>query len=63
MLFVHGKEDNLVPAFMAQELYDSCSSEYKDILIVPGADHAQAHVDGKAEYEAKIDEFMEKFLK
>ena len=63
MLFVHGKEDNLVPAFMAQELYDSCNSDYKDILIVPNADHAQAHVDGKAEYEVKIDEFMEKFVK
>lgn len=63
MLFVHGKEDNLVPAFMAQELYDNCSSEYKDILIVEGADHAQAHVNGKEEYEQKIDEFIEKFVK
>ena len=63
MLFVHGKEDNLVPAFMAQELYEACSSEYKDILIVEGADHAQAHVNGKEEYEQKIDEFIEKFMK
>ena len=63
MLFVHGKEDNLVPAFMAQELYDNCASEYKDILIVPGADHAQAHVNGKEEYEEKIDAFIEKFIK
>lgn len=63
MLFVHGKEDNLVPAFMAQELYEACASEYKDILIVEGADHAQAHVNGKQEYELKIDEFIEKFMK
>ncbi|MBQ7296246.1 MAG: alpha/beta hydrolase [Clostridia bacterium] len=62
MLFVHGREDNLVPAYMAGELYDSCGSEYKDILIVENADHAQSHVDGKQEYEDKIDEFIEKFV-
>ena len=63
MLFVHGKEDNLVPSYMAKELFDNCSAPYKDILIVEGADHAQAHVDGKQEYEDKIDAFIEKFVK
>ena len=63
MFFVHGKEDNLVPAFMAQELYDACGSEHKKVLIVEGADHAQAHLIGKQAYEAKMDEFMEKFVK
>ena len=63
MLFVHGKEDNLVPSYMAQVLYDNCSTPKKDILIVEGADHAQAHVNGKEEYEKKIDEFIEKFVK
>ena len=63
MFFVHGKDDNLVPSFMAQELYESCGSEYKDILIVEGADHAQAHVGGKEAYEEKMDEFMEKFIR
>lgn len=63
MLFVHGKEDNLVPSFMAQELYDNCSTPDKDILLVDGADHAQAHVNGKEEYEKKLDEFIEKFVK
>lgn len=63
MLFVHGKEDNLVPSYMAQVLYDNCSNPNKDILIVEGADHAQAHVGGKEEYEAKIDKFIERFVK
>lgn len=63
MLFVHGKEDNLVPSYMAQVLYDNCSTPKKDILIVDGADHAQAHVHGKEEYEKKIDEFIEKYIK
>ncbi len=63
MLFVHGAKDNLVPSYMAKELFDNCGSEYKDILIVEGADHAQAHVDGKQVYEDKLDEFIEKFVK
>ena len=63
MLFVHGKVDNLVPSFMATELYENCSNPNKDILIVEGADHAQAHVNGKQEYEDKIDAFIEKFVK
>ena len=62
MLFVHGKEDNLVPSYMAMELYENCSTPNKDILIVEGADHAQAHVDGKKAYEDKIDEFIEKYI-
>lgn len=63
MLFVHGVKDNLAPSYMAKELFDNCSSVYKDILLVENADHAQAHVDGKQEYEDKIDEFIEKFIK
>ena len=63
MLFVHGKDDNLVPSFMAEELYEACSNPNKDILIVDGADHAQAHVNGKEEYEQKIDEFIAKYMK
>lgn len=63
MLFVHGKDDNLVPSYMAKELFDNCSAPYKDLLIVEGADHAQAHVNGKQEYEEKIDAFIEKFIK
>ena len=48
---------------MATELYENCSNPNKDILIVEGADHAQAHVNGKHEYEDKIDAFIEKFVK
>lgn len=59
ILFVHGAEDNLVPASMAQELYDACPSEHKDILIVEGADHAQAYMFGKQEFEARLDKLLE----
>lgn len=41
VLFIHGEEDDMVPASMAQELYDAASGR-KDLLIIPGAGHAQA---------------------
>lgn len=59
MLFIHGAEDNLVPCYMASELYEACGSEYKDILIVEGADHAQSYKVNKEQFEAKLDALLE----
>lgn len=61
MLFVHGGEDDFVPTKMVYELYDLCQRE-KDLLIVDGAAHAQSIMAGYAEYTAKLDEFIEKYL-
>ena len=58
ILFIHGEKDNLVPAYMAQELYDACPSENKDILIVEEADHAQSYMYGKDEFEARLDKMI-----
>lgn len=63
VLFVHGGKDDFVPTYMGYQLYEACSSEYKDILIVPEADHARSYYFGKKEYDAKIDEFIRKFIK
>lgn len=62
MLFVHGNKDKFVPTFMAQVLHQACNAEYKDILIVDGADHAMSYRYGKEEYENKIRTFTEKFV-
>lgn len=62
MLFVHGSGDNFVPCFMAHLVYEACKSEYKDLLIVEGAGHAQCSVDGWDEYKEKLDEFIGKFV-
>ena len=47
---------------MAYILYDACASRDKDLLIVDGADHAQSFIDGQSDYEAKLDEFIDKFI-
>ncbi len=62
MLFIHGGKDDFVPTYMVYQLHDACSSEYKDLLIVPEADHARSYYFGKKEYDEKTDEFINKFI-
>ncbi len=63
MLFVHGGKDDFVPTYMVYQLYEACSSECKELLIVPEADHARSYYFGKKEYDEKTDEFIEKFIR
>lgn len=62
MFFTHGTDDGLVPSYMCQELYDACGSEEKDILLVEGADHAQAFINGRQAYEEKLNDFISRFV-
>lgn len=62
MLFVHGTGDTFVPSYMSEACYEACSSEHKELLLIDGADHAQAFVDGMEEYSAKLDEWLNKFV-
>lgn len=41
ILFVQGAEDAMVPAFMAEKLYEACGSR-RELLIVPKANHAES---------------------
>lgn len=62
MLFIHGEEDGLVPCFMVYELYESCGSENKDLLVIEGADHAQSYMVGKEKYTDKLDGFIASYI-
>lgn len=62
MLFIHGKIDTFVPTHMSKELYNICSSEYKDLLLVDDAWHAQSYPKDPAAYEEKVNNFVEKFI-
>lgn len=61
VLFIHGADDDFVPTAMVFELYGACSSE-KDLLIIDGAEHAESYKKDPASYEAKVKEFMDKYL-
>lgn len=54
-LFIHGDADGTIPVSMAQELYDAAACE-KQLLIVPGAGHAQSQdVDPETYYLTVFD--------
>lgn len=58
ILIIHGEEDDMVPVSMAYELYEAVPTE-KELLIIPGAGHAQAvDKDPELYYETVFD-FLE----
>lgn len=62
MFFIHGEDDNLVPSFMAEELYEACTAEKKELFIVEGADHAQSCMIGAEEYFTRLGNFLDDIL-
>lgn len=58
ILIIHGEEDNMVPVDMAYELYEAAGGE-KELLIVPGAGHAQSVDKDPKTYYDTVFEFLE----
>ena len=57
VLFIHGEADTFVPCRMAHELYDACNSP-KELVLVPGAGHAEAYYKDTERYEEAIRAFL-----
>ncbi len=62
ILFVHGLADHFIPAAMACELYNACSTD-KDLLLIEGAHHAGAYKKDPEKYRAAVRYFLERYLK
>lgn len=62
MIFIHGGNDDFVPTHMVNELYNACSSEHKELLIIDGAGHAESYPTDSESYEAVINSFAEKYV-
>lgn len=60
ILFIHGKDDNFVPTYMTEQNYMACRSP-KDIYIVENAGHAASLYENPEAYEAKVEEFVNKY--
>ena len=58
-LFVHGGDDRFVPCDMGRENYAACASDYKRLLIVPGAGHGLSYMLDKKAYLDALHEFQQ----
>ena len=59
VLFIHGLDDEDVPAYMSQQLFEA-ASEPKQLLTIPGADHGNVASVGGDRYMQTICQFMER---
>ena len=60
-LVVHGMGDEFVPFEMAPKVFELCP-EGSDKLYTPELLHTETSHYNRAEYEAKLDEFIEKYI-
>ena len=60
ILFIHGDKDDFVPTWMSEKNYEACGSE-KELLIIKGADHAEAYYVGREAYENAVKKYMDKY--
>lgn len=56
-LFIHGREDALIPVEMAYELYEMAVCE-KELFIVEGAGHGQSQDKAPQDYYGVIEKFL-----
>lgn len=61
ILFIHGDEDDFVPYYMMEELYNATSSE-KEMLTIKNAGHAKASEIDPETYWTTVHEFTNKYL-
>lgn len=61
ILFIHGDADTFVPCSFVYQLYGACRSE-KQLLVVPGASHAEAYYKDTEAYEHAVLSLIRKFF-
>ena len=60
ILFIHGDIDDFVPVWMSEQNYEACNSE-KELLLVKGADHAEAYYVDTSAYENAIKKMIDRY--
>lgn len=61
-LFIHGREDRMIPAQMCYQLYEAAACP-KGILIIDGAGHAQAGQKDPVLYFGEVESLLEEYMK
>ena len=62
ILYIHGDQDDFVPYYMMEELYNATSSE-KEMLTLQGAEHAKASEVDPETYWTSVNNFINKYIK
>ncbi|MBS6183968.1 MAG: alpha/beta hydrolase [Clostridium celatum] len=62
ILYIHGDQDDFVPYYMMEELYNATNSE-KEMLTIEGAEHAKASEVDPETYWTTINNFINKYTK
>lgn len=58
MLFIHGDADDYVPTEMVYRCYEAKTQGYKELWIVPGAEHARSIHNNWEEYCQRCEDFL-----
>lgn len=61
ILFIHGEDDTFVPVEMVYELYEAANGD-KELLIVQGAEHANAYDADPVLYEETVTNFLNQYV-
>ncbi len=61
ILYIHGNGDTFVPTAMSKELYENTKSE-AELVTYDGANHGESFVSHREDYEAKLEEFLKKYM-
>ena len=61
ILFIHGEKDTFILPYHAKDLYNA-SRGFKQIHIIPGADHAHSILVAPDLYRSYVKDFLEKVL-
>lgn len=61
ILYIHGDQDDFVPYYMMEELYNATNSE-KEMLTIKGAEHAKASEVDPETYWTTVNNFINKYI-
>ena len=62
VLFVHGENDRYIPPDASVRLYEAKTNGPRDLLLVPGARHAQAQPVAPGQYKQTVIEFLDQYV-
>ena len=57
IIFIHGSEDELVPCYMSEKLYNACSSK-KKLVTIDKATHGVCYIVDKEKYIKEVYDFF-----